>query len=80
MRVEIVQHHPNDLGFGVADVHQPLHFMGKVHLGAVLRHMHVPPASLRFDQEKEIPGAVALVFVVAAVAVPAVQAVGAGSL
>ena len=40
--------------------------MGKVHFGAVLGHMHVPPASLRFDEEKEIPGAVALVFVIKA--------------
>src|SRR5215471_12962782 len=66
MRVEIVQHHTNHLGFGVADVHQPLHFMSKVHLGALLRHLHVPPASLRFDTEEEIPGTIAFVLVIKA--------------
>ena len=66
MRVEIVQHHANHLGFGVADVHQPLHFMGKVHLGALLRHMHVPLAGLRFHKEKEIARAIAFIFVIKA--------------
>jgi hypothetical protein len=40
--------------------------MGKVHLGALLRHMHVPPASLRFDKEQEIPCAIAFVLVIKA--------------
>src|SRR5512132_914709 len=64
MRVEMVQHHANHFGFGIAYVYQPLHFMGKVHLGALLRHMHVPPASLRLDKEKEISGAIAFVLVI----------------
>src|SRR5512145_1187216 len=66
MRIEIIQHHANHFGFGIAYVHQPLHCMGKVHLGALLRHLHVPPARLRFDKEKEIPGAIAFVLVVKA--------------
>ena len=65
-RVEIVQPHTHHLGFGIADVHQPLHCMSKVHLGALLRHMHVPPASLRFDKEQEMPGAMAFVLVIKA--------------
>src|SRR4029450_7287076 len=60
MSVEIVQPHTNHLGFGVADVHQPLHFMGKVHLGALLCHMHVPFAGLRFNKEKETDFSVVL--------------------
>src|SRR5262249_8176896 len=66
MRIEIVQHDANPRGFGIACVNQPLHGMGKVHLGALLRYLHMPPASLRFDKEKEIPGAIAFVFAIIA--------------
>ena len=70
MGVEIVQHHTNHLGFGVADVHQPLHCLGKVHLGTLLGHMYVPLAALRFNKEKEIARAVACIFVIKALRLP----------
>src|SRR5262245_5228257 len=66
MRVEIVQHDTNHRGFRVAFVHQPLHRVGEVELGALLRHLHMPPASLRFHEEKEVTRAVTLVFVIIA--------------
>ncbi len=66
---------------GVRLVYQPLHFIRKVPRGAVLGHLHVPPARLRFDKEKEIARAIALVFIHhSAVADPAGRAAGAGSL
>ena len=54
MRIEIVQHDPNPRGFGVACVHQPLYFMGEVDFRPLLRHMCMPPAGLRFYEEKEV--------------------------
>ena len=66
MRIEIVQDDPNHLRFGVRLVYQPLHFVRKVPRGAVLGHLHVPPARLRFDKEQEIPRAIALVFIIIA--------------
>ena len=44
--------------------------MGKVHLGALLCHMHVPLAGLRFNKEKEIARAVAFIFVIKALRLP----------
>ena len=70
MGVEMVQHHAHHDGFWVALVYQPLHFIGEVELGPLLRHMHVPPAGLRFDKEKKIARAVALVFVIKALRLP----------
>jgi hypothetical protein len=63
MRVAIVQYHANHGSFRVAFVHQPLYFVCKVQRRAVLCQMHVPPAGLRFDDEKKIARAVALVFI-----------------
>lgn len=44
--------------------------MGKVHLCALLRHMHVPLAGLRFNEEKEMARAVAFIFVITALRLP----------
>src|SRR5215475_1252923 len=70
MRIEIVQHDPNHGGFGVAFVHQPLHRVGEVDLRALLRHLHMPPAGLRFHEEKKVTRAVALVFIIIALRPP----------
>src|SRR5215510_1293572 len=70
MRIEIVKYDANYGGFGVAFVHQPLHGMGKVYLGALLCHLHVPLAGLRFHKEKEIARAVAFIFVIKALRLP----------
>ena len=66
MRIEIVQHDTNHVSFWIAFVYQPLHFVSKVQLGTLLGHMHVPPASLWFDKEKEIPCAIAFVLIIKA--------------
>src|SRR5262245_44064979 len=70
MGIEIVQHNPNHDGFWVTFVHQPLHRVGKVELGPLLRHLHMPPAGLGFHEEKKIARAVALVFVIIALRSP----------
>src|SRR5262245_10137149 len=70
MGIEIVQHDTNHRGFRVAFVYQPLHSMGEVALGPLLRHLHVPPARLRFYEEKEVARAVAGVFVIIALRPP----------
>src|SRR5215813_794371 len=66
MGIEIVQHNPNHDGFRVAFVHQPLHRVGEVELCPLLRHLHMPPAGLRFHEEKEIARAVPLIFIIIA--------------
>src|SRR5262249_16002924 len=50
----------------VALIDQPLHLVGKILHSALLRHRYVPPPGLGFDEEKEIPGAVAFVFIIIA--------------
>src|SRR5262252_7022320 len=70
MCIEIVQYDANHRGFWVAFVYQPLHGVGEVDLRTLLRHLHMPPASLRFHEEKEVTCAVALVFVIIALRPP----------
>jgi hypothetical protein len=64
--IEMVQHHTDDLCRGISLIDQPLHLVPKIRHGALGRHCNVPPASLRFADDKEVAGAMALVFVVVA--------------
>ena len=56
MGVQIVQDHSNHLGLRVDLLHQPAHLMGEVHLGAPLRHRHMPPAGQRLAGQEQVPG------------------------
>src|SRR4029077_19178659 len=51
-------------------VHQPLHRVGEVDLRSLLRHLYMPPAGLRFHEEKKVARAVALVFIIIALRPP----------
>ena len=64
MGVQVVQHHPDLLRFGVSSVRQPAHLMGEVFHGATLRHCHVPPARQWLTSHEQVPGPVALVLVI----------------
>src|SRR4029450_2060888 len=64
--VEIIQHYPDHLGLGVALIDQPLHRVGKILHRSLLRYRYVPPPGLGLDEEKEITGAVAFVFIIIA--------------
>src|SRR5262249_12555246 len=70
MRIEIVQPDANHRSFWVAFVDQPLHGVGEVDLCALLCHLYMLPASLRFHKEKEVARVVALVFVIIALRPP----------
>ena len=73
LRIEIVQHDPHHRGFGGAFVHQPLHRVGDVDLRSRLRHLHMPPAGLRFHAEKKVTRAVALVCISIALRPPGLR-------
>ena len=64
MRVEIIENHANHLGLRIALVDQPLHLLGKVLLGASLRHGDMPPPRLRLTANKQIASALALILVI----------------
>ena len=70
LRIAMVQHDPHPRGFGGAFVHQPLHRVGEVDLRSLLRPLHLPPAGLRFHEEKKVTRAVALVGIIIALRPP----------
>lgn len=61
MRVEIIQHHPDDFSFGVTRC-QMLHAMGKVDFGAALHDQDITPALLGFAHHHQIAHPHALIF------------------
>src|ERR671926_837939 len=64
--VEVVQHDPNPLRFRIPDIDQPAHVLGKVQHRALCSDSNMPPASLRFTEQKEVARPVTLVFIVIA--------------
>jgi len=61
--MEIVQYDTHHVSFWIAFVYQPLPFVCTGQLGTLLGHLHVPPASLWFDKEQEMPWAIAFVLI-----------------
>lgn len=66
MRVEAVEDDANHFCLWVASIHQPLHLLSKITVGAALRDLNVPPAGLRLAKDKQAASAVALVLVIVA--------------
>jgi hypothetical protein len=59
--IEVVQDDPDCFGFGVG-MHDPLHRLGKIDLGAMLGDPGPTPASGRFAKEQNFGDAVAHLF------------------
>src|SRR5499427_10298551 len=66
VRVQVVHHETNHLGFWIADIDQPAHLLGKVQHRPLRSDGNMPPARLRFTEHKEVARPVALVFIVIA--------------
>src|SRR5487761_892458 len=66
VRVQIVQHHPDDLGLREMDIHQLLHLAGEVQLGALRRHRDMAPTGQWLEVHEQVRHPVPLVLVVIA--------------
>ncbi len=54
MCVEIIERHTHEFGVRVTLVHQPFHLVCEIDHRPSVGHGDVPPARLRFDEEKEM--------------------------
>ena len=54
MDIEIVQNHPNDLGFGIHLIHQPAHAVRKILAGVALGDFDVALARQRFKADVQV--------------------------
>src|SRR6266581_6809893 len=54
MGVQVILHDAHILGVRIHRIDQPLDAVSVVNLGTVLGHLHMAPASQRFDKEKQI--------------------------
>ena len=54
VRVQVVQHHPDDHGLRVPLVAQPPHLVREVLLRPPRGHRHVPPPGVRIDQHERV--------------------------
>src|SRR5258706_3350165 len=64
VRIQVIQHHINDKGMGIEDIHQIAHRLSKIAFPALACDQNRPPSGFRFDKQEQIARPLTLVFVV----------------
>lgn len=75
MNVEVILHNSNFYSVGEAMIHEILHLLGMVELGALVSNFDVSPANQRREKHEEIGGAVAFILIVTAGRLPRLDGV-----